>query len=189
MVDHSWSIDLSFVVPGSNENRWSDLAATLISTDPNPLADLLGLEFDSVHREVNVVGATKRSDRLDLLLRRDGKDVAVIEAKLLSDLGPQQLDRYQVAFPEAQAYRVLHLAQIPVKLRNIEPWESLTWEAVIDAYTRSRHSWVSATAQAWAGQLEQLIPRVGPDTVWNDVPDDAQGFELALRSRVAWLSA
>ena len=32
------------------------------------------------------------------------------------------------------------------------------------------------------------MPRVDADTVWNDVPDDPAGFELTLRTRVAWLA-
>jgi hypothetical protein len=33
-----------------------------------------------------------------------------------------------------------------------------------------------------------LVPAVDANTVWNDVPDDAPGMELALRARIAWLS-
>jgi hypothetical protein len=32
------------------------------------------------------------------------------------------------------------------------------------------------------------VPDVGADTIWNDVPDEAAGFELALRARIAWLA-
>jgi hypothetical protein len=43
-------------------------------------------------REVVVPGfAGRRSDRLDLLLQSAGRSTAAIEVKLLSDLGPQQL--------------------------------------------------------------------------------------------------
>jgi hypothetical protein len=48
--------DLSFVVPAANENRWSDLLATLISTEPDQIARLLQIECDSVRREVVVPG-------------------------------------------------------------------------------------------------------------------------------------
>jgi hypothetical protein len=84
--------DLSFVVPAANENRWSDLLATLISTEPDRIARLLQIECDSVRREVVVPGlAGRRSDRLDLLLQSAGRSTAAIEVKLLSDLGPRQL--------------------------------------------------------------------------------------------------
>lgn len=182
------AIDLSFIVPGSNENRWSDLLATLATTDAQPLSELLSVEFDEVEREVSVTGETKRVDRLDLLLRRAGDDVAVIEVKLLSDLGPDQLNRYLAAFPGAETYRVLHLRSMGISQGNAAPWQSLTWEDVLDAHSRSTHAWVAATAQAWAAQLEQLVPMVGPETVWNDVPDDPAGLELHLRARIAWLS-
>lgn len=182
--------DLRFVVPAANENRWSDLLASMIATDPVPLAGLLEVEFDEIAREVVVAaGAGRRSDRLDVLLRRGGRDVGVIEAKLLSDLGPDQLVRYQAAFPSASAYRVLHLGRLPVNLRESAPWKSLTWEAVLTAYARSSHHWVSATAHAWITQLDLLVPHVDAATVWNDVPDDPAGFELALRARIAWLSS
>lgn len=182
--------DLSFVIPGANENRWSDLLAALIATDSTPMRDLLGVEFDTIRREVSVpTEVARRSDRLDLLLERSGAPAAVIEAKLLSDLGPKQLDRYLAAFPGAEQYRVLHLARLPVNLASSAPWASLTWEAVLAAYARSEHSWVRATASAWIHSLDALVSPVGPETVWNDVPDDAPGMELALRARVAWLSA
>lgn len=180
--------NLSFIVPGASENRWSDLLAVLLTSDPSPLAALLGVEFDSVSREVSVSGPSGRADRLDLLLQRGGTPVAAIEVKLLSDLGPQQLTRYAAAFPDAGAYRVLHLAGLPVVLRHADPWKSVTWEEVLDAYAVSTHTWVSTTARAWRTQLATLVPVVDAATVWNDVPADAAGMELALRARVAWLS-
>lgn len=182
--------DLSFVIPASNENRWSDLLASRISTDPRPMADLLSATFDSVRREVVVPGQVGRnSDRLDLLLLQDGQDVAAIEVKLLSDLGPQQLARYQAAFPSAGLYRALHLERLPVNLRGAAPWESLTWESVLGAYAHSENPWVATTARAWHAQLASLVPVVSAATVWNDVPADPAGFELALRTRVAWLAS
>jgi hypothetical protein len=39
-----------------------------------------------------------------------------------------------------------------------------------------------------APQLPSLVPHVDANTVWNEVPDDAAGFELALRARIVWLS-
>jgi hypothetical protein len=147
--------DLSFVIPATNENRWGDLLATLIATDPSPIACRLGIECDGVRREVVVPGHTARSsDRLDLLLLHRGREVAASEVKLLSDLGQQQLARYATAFPSVDVYRVLHLGRLPVNLHRAEPWKSLTWESVLDAYKRSHHPWVSTTAAAWIRELD-----------------------------------
>jgi hypothetical protein len=183
------SPDLSFVVPAANENRWSDLLATLISTDSDRIARLLQIECDSVRREVVVPGlAGRRSDRLDLLLQSAGRSTAAIEVKLLSNLGPRQLERYRAAFPAVETHRVLHLDTLPVNLRGVASWESLTWESVLNAYAASEHPWVSATARAWRTQLASLVPVVNENTVWNDVPDEPAAMELQLRARVTWLS-
>jgi len=142
-----------------------------------------------VRREVVVPGQVDRkSDRLDLLLLRDGRQLAAIEVKVLSDLGPQQLARYLDAFPDAGSHHVLHLGRLPLSLRAAPQWRSLTWESVLTAYSDSAHPWVAATAQAWLTQLDSLVPHVDASTVWNEVPDDAAGFELALRARIVWLS-
>lgn len=180
--------DLSFIVPAANENRWSDLLAVLLASDPAPMASVLGVEFDEVRREVSVPGASGRTaERLDLLLLRGGMAVAAVEVKLLSDLGPQQLTRYLAAFPGLPVYAVLHLGGLPVDLHNAPQWRSLDWEAVLAAYAGSENSWVSTTARTWLVELDSLVPSVGEATQWNDVPADAAGMELALRARVAWL--
>lgn len=189
MTDERPAPDLSFVIPAANENRWSDLLATLISTDPQPIARLIGASPDTIRREVVVPGHEgRKSDRLDLLLLSNGHQVAAIEVKLLADLGPQQLQRYQAAFPDAGAYLVLHLRNLPVNLRVAPGWKSLTWESVLEAYSESPHPWAAATARAWLTQLGALIPHVDTGTVWNDVPDDPASFELALRACIAWLA-
>jgi len=59
---------------------------------------------------------------------------------------------------------------------------------VLTAYSGSTHPWVAATARAWLTQLDSLVPHVDARTVWNEVPDHAAGFELALRARIVWLS-
>lgn len=181
--------DLSFVIPGWSENRWSDLLAALIKTDPAPLAGLIGVVADNVRREVAVPGDTSRtSDRLDLLLTQGIRQVAAIEVKVLSDLGLDQLARYTAAFPEAERRYVLHLGSLPVNSTFTPGWSELSWEDVLTAYSASAHPWVAATSSAWLAQLDDLVPAVDADTVWNDVPDDARAFELALRARIAWLA-
>lgn len=148
--------------------------ATLIKTDPRPMSRVLCTEIDDVRREVTIAAATaKKSDRLDLLLTRAGTAVAAVEVKVLSDLGPDQLTRYGTASPSLEAYFVLHLAWLPVNVRDAVPWRSLAWEDILAAYAESEHLWVAATAQAWLSQLGELVPHVDADTVWNDVPDRA----------------
>lgn len=181
--------DLSYVIPGWGENRWSDLLASLIKTDPAPMAALIGVAPDGVHREVAVPGETSRkSHRLDLLLTKGDRQVAAIEVKVLSDLGLDQLARYTAAFPGAEHRYVLHLASLPVNTTATPGWDEMSWEAVLTAYSKSQHPWVAATAKAWLAQLGDVVPAVDVDTVWNEVPDDARDFELALRARIAWLA-
>lgn len=181
--------DLSFVIPGWNENRWSDLIAALIKTDPAPIERLIGVAPDDVRREVAVPGETlRKSDRLDLLLTQGDRKVAAIEVKVLSDLGLDQLSRYTTAFPDAEHRYVLHLASLPVNTTSAPGWEGLSWEALLATYCNSEHPWVAATAKAWLAQLDVLVPAVGAGTLWNDVPDGARDFELALRARIAWLA-
>ncbi|MBT0995472.1 PD-(D/E)XK nuclease family protein [Cellulomonas sp. DKR-3] len=180
---------IEFLVPAANETRWCDALAALIATDPAPIARFVGEVPDDVLREVPIPAVAGRGrDRLDLLLSRDGRHVAAIEAKLYADLSPGQLARYAAGFPDARRRFVLHLAGLPVHHGSAPSWESLTWESVLSAYSQSEHPWVRATAEAWLEKLPTLVPHVGPETVWNDVPDNAPEFELALRARTAWLA-
>ncbi len=179
------------LLPLASENKWTDLLATLIELDPQPLARLLGVAADlQVKREVVVPTAPSKSDRLDLLLCSSaGTPIAAIEAKLLSDVGKRQLHRYSESFPGAQVYRVLQLANLPIASGAPAPWQPLTWEDVLDAFAESPHTWVAATARAWRSWIREALPQVDEDTVWNDVPSRPAEFELALRARMAWLHA
>ena len=115
--------DLSYVIPGWSENRWSDLLASLVKTDPAPIAALIGVAPDEVRREIAVPGQTSRkSDRLDLLLMQEKRQVAAIEVKVLSDLGLDQLARYTRAFPDVESRYVLHLAALPVNTTTTPGW-------------------------------------------------------------------
>ena len=147
VVDESRvQLDLRYLLPAANANRWSDLLATMIAADPAPMSRLLGLEVDGVRREVvAAAGPASASDRLDLLLLRGGSPVAVVEVKVLADLGPQQLTRYLAAFRDVQVYRVLHLGSLPVNLKEAQPWQPITWDAVLDAYAASGHPWVGSS--------------------------------------------
>jgi hypothetical protein len=54
---------LRFLLPASNENRWTDLLASFIETDPQPLAKLLNLAGPyGVQREVSISRDDYRED-------------------------------------------------------------------------------------------------------------------------------
>ena len=175
--------DLRLLVPPNSENRWTDLLATLISTDPRPIAGFVGGVPDTVRREVVVGG----SDRLDLLLLRGPEPLAAIEVKLLSDLGSRQLARYREAFADADSHHVLHLGVLPVNHHSAPGWNSLTWEKVLSAYAQS-DPMGGNDRPGLAGSVAGLVPQIDALTVWNEVAEDAASFELGLRAKVAWLA-
>lgn len=180
------SLRIDYALPLGSESRWSDMLATLVATDPEPLCRLLNLNVPpgelSVRREV----AVDTASRPDLVLVHQGARVAVIEVKVLAGLGVRQLQRYHEADPDAQAYAVIFPERLTLDLADAQPWRGLTWEQVLDSYTRSGHSWVAPTAQAWAAHLDASLPVVGSDTVWNHLTD-GEDFVIALRARMAWL--
>lgn len=171
----------------SGENRWSDLFADLIDTDPVPIRRLLHLRAGRhirVEREVPI----PPRDRLDLMIRADGHPLAVIETKLLSGLGPRQLERYASAIPDADHYFVLHPRRLGGLVTSSSGWSSLTWEAVLAAHALSDHPWVAETARAWSAHLDAALPHVATDTRWNDIRN-GDAFGLGLRTRMAWVFA
>ena len=95
---------LHHVLPLGNENRWSDLLAVLIDTDPQPMLKLLDVSPDSETLTVQREHFASSSDRPDLVLLLRDRIVAVVEVKVLSDLGPRQLGRYEAAVPDAESY-------------------------------------------------------------------------------------
>lgn len=178
--------NLSFALPIGSESRWSDMLATLIATDPAPAVLLFGLGVNPpdvvVHREV----AVDSKNRPDLVLSVGGRRVAVIEVKVLSGLGEKQLDRYRTAVPGAEHYVLIYPWRLPVHVASDAGWDSVSWENLLDSYSRSYHAWVSATARAWLAHLHNALPRVGSQTVWNGL-QDGEDFVLSLRVRVSWL--
>jgi hypothetical protein len=178
--------DLSFALPMGSEARWSDLLAVLIATDPAPFAAALGLHHDPsvlmVHREVAVDSA----NRPDIVLAADGVRVAVIEVKVLAGLGTRQLAGYQTAAPGADVYALLYPQRLVIDLADAHPWRGLTWETILTVYAHSRHQWVATTARAWLRHLDIALPKVGPETIWNDL-SPGEDFIIALRARMSWL--
>jgi hypothetical protein len=102
--------NLRFIVPLDNENRWTDLLAVLISTDPIAAAGPLNLA-DVADRDVTVSREVRagRGEQVDLQVHVDGRLRTVLDAKVLSGLGPTQLERYDTAYPAAETYLLAYL--------------------------------------------------------------------------------
>jgi hypothetical protein len=177
---------LSFALHLGSEARWSDLLAVLIATDPAQLSSALGLRHDPFALEVHRELAVDSANRPDIVLTVDGRCVAVIEVKVLAGLGTKQLLRYQKAEPGADVYALLYPERLVIHLPEANPWRGLTWETVLTAYGRSDHPWVATTARAWLRHLDTALPKVGPDTVWNDLRL-GEDFVIAIRARMSWV--
>lgn len=162
------------------------MAAVLIATDPVPICALLGLDVDpgsiTVQREVTF----DAKNRPDLVLCVGQRRVTVIEAKVLSGLGKDQLIRYEQAEPNADGYFILHPKQLPVDTTTSPMWQSISWEALIAAHLHSTSSWVQQTAQAWLNHIDAIMPKVDETTRWNDLAE-GESFPLAMRIRMSWL--
>lgn len=178
--------DIRFALPINSENRWSDLLAVLIATDPEPVCRSLRLDASpgqvQVQREVTVDSA----NRPDLILRVGDHRLAVIEVKVLAGLGPKQLERYREAEPGADTYVVVFPERLVVDTRAASSWQPVTWEELLDAYADSSHPWVRACAMAWRAHLDKALPKVDSLTRWNDLTD-GDGFVVAMRARAAWV--
>ena len=173
---------LRHLVPFDNENQWSNLLAVLIERDPHVAAATLGWpEADVVaSREVRAEGR----DRVDLVVHAGDALVGVIEVKVLSGLGTNQLARYRRALPGAASYVAVYPRRLPVSVPS--DWRPITWEDLLGAFTHSRVPWVAETAAAWREHLEAAMPRVDAGTVWNHFTT-GEDFVLAMRARSSWV--
>lgn len=178
--------DVGHLLPFASETSWSNLLASMITTDPTPLWQLLGIEASNepptIVREVPVGNA----GRIDLIIKTGGKVLAVIEIKVLSGLGPRQLDRYQDAVPDAEHYLVVHPKRLTVDVSSTPDWDATSWEAVLGGYAVSANAWVATTARAWRAHLDAHLPKVDGTTVWNEL-SSGDGFVLQMRTRFSWL--
>jgi hypothetical protein len=178
---------IGFVVPLENENRWSDLLAVLIVTDPAAAAGPLGLG-DVAGHEVTVereVRAGER-ERVDLLVKIDGVLRTVLEAKVLSGLGTQQLARYSKSYDGAASYRLVYPCRLLIHAGDNTDWNGTTWESLLAAFVVSSNPWVAETATAWRDHLADALPRMDPDTRWNGLRE-GENFALAMRARMSWV--
>jgi hypothetical protein len=180
------SPDIRFALPLASENRWSDLLAVLVSTDPVPICGLLDLDVPpgslALHRELSV----NAKNRPDLVLTDGERRAAVMEVKVLSGLGRRQLDRYEEAEPNADVYAVVFPERLVVDTEGSPLWRPLHWETVIGAYCDSVNPWVRTTAESWLAHLAASMPALGPTTQWNDLTD-GEDFVIAMRARMSWM--
>lgn len=184
------------LLPLGSENRWTDLLATLVATDPSPITRMLNLHFDGQRVRVSREITVGLKDRPDLVLTLDDRPVAVIEVKVLAGLGPRQLERYRDAHPNADVYALLSPSRLMVSPPTGSGWRELTWEQVLGTYQESQHDWVRTTARAWSEHLERTMPVITGHTVWDDVPQGSEdlhaqeqlrAFIVAMRARMSWL--
>jgi hypothetical protein len=178
--------DLGLALPLHSEERWSDLLAVLLCTDPAPALRLLGLSVDpagiTVHREQRV----STRDRPDIVLRRGEQCLAVIEVKVLSGLGRHQLSRYRESTPDAETYILICPGTLILDATSHDGWQAVSWERILWAYTKSDHSWAVASARSWLHHLSSSLPQLEASTVWNDMTE-GEDFVIALRSRMSWV--
>lgn len=179
---------IGFALPINSENRWSDLLAVMVATDPGPACELLGLDVDPaevhVEREVTVDSA----NRPDLVLRVGDRMAAVIEVKVLAGLGPKQLLRYEEAEPGADRYVVVFPERLVVDTTHAPAWQPVTWEAVLASYAQSSRPWVQTCALAWQAHLDEALPKVDAETSWGGLTD-GDPFVVAMRARASWVYA
>ncbi|GAA1089877.1 hypothetical protein HDA37_001256 [Pseudonocardia antarctica] len=179
------TVALGHILPLERENRWSDLLAVLIERDSKAASKALGIEQENWKRVRREHGVTSK-DRVDLILESDGTIEAVIEVKLLSGLGPTQLDRYRRAFPHARHHILISLGRLRLDIERNTDWRCVTWEQVLASFAQSADKWVAETATDWRVYLDQVLPSIEADTQWNSLVD-GEDFVLAMRARGSWV--
>ena len=105
---------------------------------------------------------------------------------MLAGLGTRQLAGYQTAEPDAYVCALLYPERLVVDLADARSWRGLTWETILAAYAHSDYPWVATTARAWLLHLDAALPKVGPETIWNDLSRGAAGHWLADWNLPQW---
>ena len=185
-------LDLRFLLPLSNENAWSDLLATLMTADERTMRRTLGIADDAalvIRREVSKSRGDRGADRPDVVVEAGGRGLTVLEIKVLSGLGPEQLERYLAYVDHSDRDACAFLAVSPKGLRvntqHVRAWRNTSWEELIEPFMTSDVPWVAATAAAWRRHLETHVPRVDGASIWNGIVDE--DLLLALRARATYL--
>jgi hypothetical protein len=174
------------LVPLGAENRWSDLLAAMIETDPLAVAALLGLGASPSDVVVQREAMAGGRDRIDLVISADGQQCCVAEAKVLSGLGLNQLQRYRDAYPDSPHYVLISAERLPIHVPSSTGWRSVHWEELLRSLAGSGHAWVADTAAAWLAYVTAAMPHLSADTRWNDLRP-GEGFVVAMRARMAWV--
>jgi hypothetical protein len=182
----SVSPPIRHLVPLGAENRWSDLIATMIETDPSPVAGLFGLGDSPCQVAVQREAPAGGHGRIDLVFIVGTEKRCVAEAKVLSGLGLTQLRRYREAHPDASHHVVISLERLPVHVPASSGWHSVYWEDLLRAMIGSGNPWVAETASEWLSYVDRVVPPLSADTRWNDLRP-GEDFVLAMRARMAWV--
>ncbi len=156
-------------------------------TDPVPAARPLRLG-NITGRQVTVAREVRAGAgaRVDLEVFVDGRLRTVLEAKVLSGLGPSQLARYGTAYPGAGTYLVVHPARLVIDPGAGSDWRAISWEVLLAPFTRSPNPWVAETSAAWLDHLSTVLPNVNAHTRWNRLrPGDS--IPLVMRARMSWV--
>lgn len=180
------TIPITPLVPLTSETRWSDLLAVLIATDPACATALLGLPPEPERVRVRREASGGKEYRIDLLVDVDGHLRTVVEVKVLSGLGRNQLARYDKAWPDADRRVLVFPERLPIDGVAQAGWQPLPWEDLLAAFSASRNTWVAQTAAAWHAHLRASTPNLHGTTRWNELLLD-EGFVVALRARMAWV--
>lgn len=181
------TLPIAFLLPVDAENRWSDLLAFLIETDPAATANLLDLGMVNgpvkVRREAPAAGR----DRVDLAISVSGRVRALLEVKVFSGLGRAQLSRYADAYPDVTSRVLVSPARVALSISADSLWREVSWERLLSAFASSADDHVAWIARNWLEHLDAVVPAVGPNSVWGDVPT-GDHFPTAMRARMVWVS-
>lgn len=85
----------------------------------------------------------------------------MVEVKVLSGLGRDQLSRYRAALPDVPVRVAVFPERLSLDVGQQTGWQPVTWESLLAAFSTSANSWVSETATAWQRHLDAAMPAVG----------------------------
>lgn len=176
---------LTYLLALSDESSWADLLATLILTDPDTLAGLLG-GVDSNAFLVRRDFPLGRGRTVDLVVTAAGRPIVALETSVMEDINPHLLAAIDADFPEECVRGIIHLGSLPTPLPDDSVWQAWSWEDVLGRHATSDNTWVSLTARAWIEHIDTALPMADGDTTWSGIALEDSPV-AALRVRSAWL--